>query len=171
MKKNMIIILLAAFAAFVWARMPDYYLIRNGKGGNNVFIFDDTIYTANTAGVIAKKGLSDTSKPVPIVGSHIHTYQWKMASTMDDADSIQYREGVQCSSSVLGAWISGPAQYTDTNNIYNDTAISCVYGVGGMGSYEGYFSRCDAVRFIMTVPEATGHSDTIKITKRGLKIE
>ena len=173
--KNVIISLFAFVTAMVVAgTSPGQFTIYNGKGGTGAFILRDSIWTNTAAGVYAKVGVTDTSKLLRLNSSTMfHTYQWRIGFGTDSGivDSLQYSEGILCSLSAIGAWVPGANIMSNTNNIRIDTTVNCTYGPNGYGSYEAYFSRCDAIKFILRVNAATHNTDTVKILSRGLKVE
>ncbi len=171
--KNAFIIILLAAVAFAGTTV-DLWPILNGRGGTGAFILRDTVWTNNAAGTYTKKGTTDTSGVVYLKGSTMfHTYQWRMAQGTDAAivDSMQYSEGILCSSAVIGGWVPGANVLSNTNNIRVDSTVNCTYGPNGYGSYEAYFSRCDAIRFILRANAGTHDTDTVKVVSRGLKVE
>ena len=170
--KNFILVLVMAAVAFAGTTV-DLWPILNGKGGTGAFILRDSVWTNTAAGVYANVGLVDTSNVIYLKGSTMfHTYQWQMDKGTDDAisDSCVYSEAVICSSAVLGAWIPGYDMRSNVN-VGIDTVLAPTWGSSGKGSYEAYLSRCDAVRFIMRVNAETHDTDTVKVVKRGLKVE
>ena len=169
--KYLIVLLLLSV---IYAGSPNYKLIENNYGCTTgaIGILNDSMRVDRDCdGTFDTVLVEDTSKAIPVYGSEgFYLYQWDIDTGAAGPDSATYKEIALCSSKTLGAWINMQSMTSNTD-LTLDSIVTVTYKQNGFGAYEGYFSRCEALRFITRVLPASEHGDTVVIQKRALKVQ
>ncbi len=162
--------LISILMVFVFAeRRPVNEPILNSYGFSSMLVLNDTLRIDTTGAGAYKKVVTDTSIAHDVGYASGLVYGFRMWS---NGDSITFTETMGCYSDALAAWVYS----TDIDNIlnYSGESPNVTYALTSTAEYgikELLSTSCDSIKFIMSVPAAAGHSDTIYIPKRGLRIQ
>lgn len=143
---------------------PGFIAIDNSYGYQSVLILNDTLRIDTTGAGAYKKVVTDTTNAIDVNRTADLVYSWRSWS---NGDSIVYQESIACYDDGLDQW-TYPTEYTESgtvDSIYNITGTTSEYGRKLLS-----VNTCDQVRFIMSVPDEAGHSDTIYIPTRVLRL-
>lgn len=164
--KNTIIILMLSLAFSVYAKSkPGFIPILNSRGYAKVLIKNDTLRIDTTGAGAYKKVVTDTSGAIEVDRASSLIYSYRLWSNGDSGHAI---EKIACYDGGLEAWLY-PTEYAEEGGA--DSVIAVDSTLSTYKRIEVEPSKCDKIKFIMSVPASAGHSDTIYIPNRFLRLE
>jgi hypothetical protein len=162
---NSMWILILIFVMYAFDKSaPGVVAVNNSFGYQSVLILNDTLRIDTTGSGAYKKVVVDTSNTIRVNRTSGLVYSFRLWS---NGDSITYTESIDCYDDGLDQWLSAGeyAENREQDSIYTFTNTTSTYG-----RQELRIQTCDKLRFIMSVPAAAGHSDTIYIPNRYMRL-
>lgn len=143
---------------------PDFVAVNNSYGYQSILLLNDTLRIDTTGAGAYKKVVTDTSNAIEVNRIERVVYSWRSWS---NGDSIIYQESIACYDDGLNQW-TYPTEYTESGT------VDSIFAITGTTSEYGRrllsVEYCDKIKFIMAIPATAGHSDTIYIPSRYLRL-
>lgn len=167
--KNIIFIILFSLYTVISAKSsPSFIEIKNSYGYSSVLVLNDTLRIDTTGAGAYKKVVVDTSESIDVDRVASLVYSFRLWSNESDGDSITYIESIDCYDDGLDQWLS-PSEYMENREL--DSVYTFLGTTSTYAHQELRMLRCDKIRFIMSIPAAAGHSDTLYIPNRYLRLQ